>query len=84
VPHQANRRILDRVARVLGVPGEKLVSNVERAGNISGATVPVALDEALRAGRARPGARVLLLAAGAGHTAGAALLIVDDELAARY
>lgn len=84
VPHQANRRILDRVARLLDLPAEKLFANVDRVGNISGATVPVALDEALRGGRARAGSRVLLLAAGAGHTAGAALLVVDEELAARY
>jgi 3-oxoacyl-[acyl-carrier-protein] synthase III len=84
VPHQANRRIVDRVGRVLGVPAERLVVNVERTGNISGATVPVALDEALRARRVGAGGRVLLLAAGAGHTAGAALLVVDERLASRY
>ena len=84
VPHQANKRILDRVARVLGVAEERVVVNVDRVGNISGATVPVALDEALRAGRAPAGSRVLLLAAGAGHTAAAALLVVDEELAGRY
>jgi 3-oxoacyl-[acyl-carrier-protein] synthase-3 len=84
VPHQANRRIIDRLARVLRIPDEKVVVNVDRTGNISGATVPVALDEELRAGRARAGSRILLLAAGAGHTAGAALLVVDDALAARY
>jgi 3-oxoacyl-[acyl-carrier-protein] synthase III len=84
VPHQANRRILDRVARLLRLPEHKLVVNVDRCGNTSGATVPLALDEALRAGRAGPGSRILLLAAGAGHTAGAALLVVDAELAARY
>jgi 3-oxoacyl-[acyl-carrier-protein] synthase-3 len=84
VPHQANRRIVERVARVLGLAADRLVVNVDRTGNISGATVAVALDEALRAGRARAGSHVLLLAAGAGHTAGAALLIVDEALVRRY
>jgi 3-oxoacyl-[acyl-carrier-protein] synthase-3 len=57
--------------------------NVDRVGNISGATCAVALDEALRSGRAPAGARVLLVSAGAGYTAGAALLQVDAELAER-
>src|SRR5262249_20396774 len=73
VPHQANRRIVDRVRSVARLPEEKVVINIDRVGNISGATVPVALDEALRAGRAKPGSRVMLLSAGAGYTAGAAL-----------
>ena len=54
--------------------------NVERIGNVSGATCAIALDEALSSGRVRPGAKVLLLAAGAGYTAGAALLVVDEAL----
>lgn len=84
VPHQANRRIVDRVRTVARLPEEKVVLNIDRVGNISGATVAVALDEALRARRAPPGARVLLLSAGAGYTAGAALYVVDEALAARY
>ncbi len=55
--------------------------NVDRIGNVSGATVAIGLDEALRSGRARAGAKILLLAAGAGYTAGAALLVVDSALA---
>jgi 3-oxoacyl-[acyl-carrier-protein] synthase-3 len=81
VPHQPNRRILDRLQRLAGVPADKMVVNVDRIGNVSGATVAIALDEALRAGRASAGSRVLLLAAGAGYTAGAALLVVDSTLA---
>ena len=77
VPHQPNRRILDRLARILKLPPEKLFINVERIGNVSGATCAIALDEALRSGRARPGMRILLLAAGAGYTAGAALLELE-------
>ncbi len=80
VPHQPNRRILDRLARILRLPEEKLFVNVERIGNVSGATCAIALDEALRSGRVKAGARVLLLAAGAGYTAGAALLLVDEAL----
>ena len=80
VPHQPNRRILDRLARILGLPEEKLFVNVERIGNVSGASCAIALDQALRSGRVQAGARVLLLAAGAGYTAGAALLEVDAEL----
>jgi 3-oxoacyl-[acyl-carrier-protein] synthase-3 len=83
VPHQPNRRILDRLARILRLPEEKLFVNVDRIGNVSGATCAIALDEALRAGRIKPGARVLLLAAGAGYTAGAALIEIDEGLIAQ-
>lgn len=74
VPHQPNKRILDRLARIARLPEEKMFVNVERIGNVSGATCVIALEEALRTGRARAGMRVLLVAAGAGYTAGAALL----------
>lgn len=82
VPHQPNRRILDRLARLAGISLDKIVVNVDRLGNVSGASCALALDEALTTGRARPGARILLLAAGAGYTAGAALYVLDDTLAA--
>lgn len=81
VPHQPNRRILDRLARLAGLPLEKLWINVERTGNVSGASCAIALDEALASGRVGEGARVLLVAAGAGYTAGAALVVVDSALA---
>lgn len=80
VPHQPNQRILDRLSKVLGLPQGKLWSNVARLGNMSGASCAVALHEALVSGELRSGSKVLLLAGGAGFTAGAALLIVDDEL----
>lgn len=83
VPHQANFHIVKRVAWKAGLPLERVACNIARVGNISGATTAVALDEALRAGRLGPGARVLIVAAGAGYTAGAALLVVDEALAAR-
>ncbi len=68
VPHQANRRILDAVARRVGIAPEKVFVNLERYGNMSAATVPVALAEALESGRVGPGAAVLLTAFGAGLT----------------
>jgi 3-oxoacyl-[acyl-carrier-protein] synthase-3 len=83
VPHQPNRRILDRLARLAGLPPDRVYVNIDRLGNLSGASVAVALDEVLESGRAKPGDRVLLLAAGAGYTAGAALLVVDEALLRR-
>lgn len=82
VPHQPNRRILDRMARLARIPVDRIYVNIDRTGNVSGASVAIALDEVLTAGLVAPGARVLLLAAGAGYTAGAALLVPDDALLA--
>lgn len=82
VPHQPNRRILDRLARVMRLDADRIFVNVERTGNMSGASCAVAFDEALRTDRLRAGDRALLLAGGAGYTAGAALVLVDDTLVA--
>jgi 3-oxoacyl-[acyl-carrier-protein] synthase-3 len=82
VPHQPNRRILERMARLGGIDIARVLMQVERTGNVSGASCAMALDEALVTQRVSTGARVLLLTAGAGYTAGAALLVVDDELVA--
>jgi 3-oxoacyl-[acyl-carrier-protein] synthase-3 len=68
VPHQANLRIIDAVVTRLGIPTEKVMLTVQRYGNMSAATVPVALGEALAAGRVKPGALILLPAFGAGLT----------------
>ena len=68
VPHQANRRIIDAVAKRLGAPPDKVFVNVHRYANMSAATVPVALAEALEEGRVAPGAILLLPAFGAGLT----------------
>jgi 3-oxoacyl-[acyl-carrier-protein] synthase-3 len=68
VPHQANLRIIEAVAKRAGLPMEKVFVNVHRYGNMSAATVPVALVEALEAGRVRPHDRLLLPAFGAGLT----------------
>jgi len=76
VPHQANQRILDGVARKLGVPVDKVVSTVATHGNTSAASVPLALDVATRDGRIKPGDLVLMEALGGGLTWGAALVRV--------
>ncbi|HSD61035.1 MAG TPA: ketoacyl-ACP synthase III [Burkholderiales bacterium] len=68
VPHQANLRIIEAVAKRTGVPMDKVFVTVERYGNMSAATVPVALVDALEEGRVRPGALVLMPAFGAGLT----------------
>ena len=71
IPHQANIRIIEATARYARVPMDKVYVNVHRYGNISSATVPVALDEAAELGRIGPGSNVLLVAFGAGLTWGA-------------
>jgi 3-oxoacyl-[acyl-carrier-protein] synthase III len=74
VPHQANIRIIQSTARKLGMPAERIVTTVEHQGNTSAASVPLALDVAVRDGRIQPGHLVLLEAVGGGMTWGAALL----------
>ena len=76
VPHQANQRILDATARKLGLPAEKVVITVDRHANTSAASVPLALDTAVRDGRIQPGHLVMLEAMGGGFTWGAAVLRV--------
>jgi 3-oxoacyl-[acyl-carrier-protein] synthase-3 len=68
VPHQANLRIIESVAKRLDMPMDRVFVNLQRYGNMSAATVPVALVEALEAGRIKPGALLLLPAFGAGLT----------------
>jgi 3-oxoacyl-[acyl-carrier-protein] synthase-3 len=74
VPHQANQRILDGVARKLGIDPAKVVSTVAMHGNTSAASVPLALDVAIRDGRIKQGDLVLMEALGGGLTWGAALI----------
>ena len=76
VPHQANQRILDGVARKLGIDVEKVVSTVALHGNTSAASVPLALDIAVQDGRIKKGDLVLMEALGGGLTWGAALVRV--------
>jgi len=74
VPHQANLRIAELVARRLDVPRSKLATNIERYGNTTAASIPIALHESVRDGRIQEGDVVVLVAFGSGFTWGAALL----------
>jgi 3-oxoacyl-[acyl-carrier-protein] synthase-3 len=72
--HQANMRILEAVRTRLKVDAERFPHNIERTGNTSSATIPVLLDELNRAGKLKPGCRVILSAFGAGLCTGTALI----------
>jgi len=74
IPHQANRRIIVALAERLGIPMERVMVNLEKYGNTSAASIPVALDEAKRQGRIKAGDIVLLNAFGAGFAWGAAVI----------
>jgi 3-oxoacyl-[acyl-carrier-protein] synthase-3 len=74
VPHQANKRIIDHAARKLGIPAEKVVVNVDRFGNTSSGSIPLALGDAVADGRLRAGELVLMTGMGAGLTWGSALI----------
>jgi 3-oxoacyl-[acyl-carrier-protein] synthase-3 len=74
VPHQANVRIIQATAQKLGLPPERVVMTLEQQGNTSAASVPLALDAAVRDGRIQPGHLVMLEAVGGGMTWGSALL----------
>ena len=75
IPHQANIRIIDATGKKLGVDRNRVIATVERHGNTSAASVPLALDEAVRDGRIQGGQKVLLEGVGGGFTWGAALLV---------
>ncbi len=74
VPHQANLRIIDHAAKKLGIPENRVVINVDRYGNTSSGSIPLALVDAVADGRLQPGALVLMTGMGAGLTWGSALL----------
>jgi len=74
IPHQANIRIMQGTAKKLGLPLEKMVVTVDRHGNTSAASIPLALDEAMRDGRIRPGQHILMEGVGGGFTWGAVLV----------
>jgi 3-oxoacyl-[acyl-carrier-protein] synthase-3 len=74
VSHQANRRIIELAAEKLGVDGDKVVINIDRFGNTTAATIPLALDDAVCSGRLKKGSLVLLASVGAGFTVGAVLV----------
>jgi 3-oxoacyl-[acyl-carrier-protein] synthase-3 len=71
IPHQANIRIIEATAKHANIPLEKVFVNVDKYGNTSAASIPIALDEALEQGKIREGSTVLLVAFGAGFTWGA-------------
>ena len=74
IPHQANYRILEAVRKRIGLPEEKVFSNLDKYGNTSSASVPIALDEAVKSGRLKEGDIVLFSVFGAGFTWGAAVV----------
>ncbi|MBF0614337.1 MAG: ketoacyl-ACP synthase III [Magnetococcales bacterium] len=74
IPHQANIRIIQSMAKRMGMSMERVAVTVDRHGNTSAASVPLALDEVVRAGRIQPGHRVMMVAFGGGFTWGSALV----------
>lgn len=75
IPHQANKRIIDSIGKRLGVPEDKIFVNIDHYGNTSAASIPIALDEANRSGRIKPGDLVLFDSFGGGLTWGAMTVI---------
>ncbi len=73
VPHQANVRIIDAVAEKLGVPQEKIIVNIQQTANTSAASIPIALDQAIRDEKIKRGDRILFAAYGGGATSGVAI-----------
>ncbi|MCU0243671.1 MAG: 3-oxoacyl-ACP synthase, partial [Acidobacteria bacterium] len=74
IPHQANDRISAMVAKGLKIPVEKVIRNIDRLGNTTAASIPIALDEAVKAGRIKRGDLVALTAFGSGFTWASALV----------
>jgi 3-oxoacyl-[acyl-carrier-protein] synthase-3 len=74
VPHQANIRIIEATAKHAGIPMEKVMVNVDRYGNTSSASIPLAIDQAITEGRIKPGSLLLLVAFGAGFTWGSVVV----------
>ncbi|HHW65858.1 MAG TPA: ketoacyl-ACP synthase III [Rhodocyclaceae bacterium] len=74
IPHQANIRIIQATAKRLGLPMERVITTLDHHGNTSAASIPLALDEAVRSGKLRPGERIIIEGVGGGFTWGAALI----------
>ncbi|MFP5203906.1 MAG: beta-ketoacyl-ACP synthase III [Acidobacteriota bacterium] len=74
VPHQANKRIIESTAERLGLPSERVIVNIDRYGNTSAGTIPLAMETAVEQGKLKKGDLVLLAAVGAGFTVGTVLL----------
>lgn len=81
VPHQANKRILDALAKRVGIPENKVFVNVHKYGNTSAGTIPVALAEAIEEGRVKPGDHLLTASFGAGLTWGAGVIKWGERIA---
>ena len=73
-PHQANLRISEGVQKALGLPDERVYNNIQKYGNTTAATIPIALDECRKSGRIRPGQLVCFVGLGSGFHWGAALM----------
>ncbi len=82
IPHQANLRIIDHAVRKLGIPPERVVTNVDRYGNTSSGSIPLALADAAADGRLQPGKLVLMTGMGAGLTWGSGVMEWTEEMAA--
>jgi 3-oxoacyl-[acyl-carrier-protein] synthase-3 len=74
IPHQANLRINEMVAKMIGLPPEKMHNNIQRVGNTTAASIPLCFKEAVELGKIRPGQLVCLVAFGAGLTWGSVFL----------
>ncbi len=81
IPHQANLRIIEAASKDMGIPMEKFIVNVDRYGNTSAASIPLALAEALDSGKIKPTDKLLLVSFGAGLTWGAAVMQMQPESA---
>ena len=79
IPHQANRRIIESAARYVGLPEDKVFINIDRYGNTSAASIPIALTEALEQGRAKPGDTLAFVAFGAGLTWAASVVKLGER-----
>ncbi len=80
IPHQANKRIIDSAARYVGLPEERVFVNIDRYGNTSAASIPIALTEAIEQGRARPGDTLAFVAFGAGLTWAASVVKLGEQV----
>ncbi len=74
IPHQANLRISEMVQKILGLPDDRVYNNIQKYGNTTAATIPIALDECRKSGRIRPGQLICFVGLGAGFHWGAALM----------
>jgi len=77
IPHQPSIRILQKTAEIIGLPFEKVMTNMDKYANTSGATIPILLDEVHRAGKIKKGSKILFAAVGSGWTYGAAIIKWD-------